>query len=257
MAKGTTEILDTRPCPVCAEPIKGQARKCIHCGSALDWTRYLGISNVTLALLTALVAVIAQAAPVVRSALEPRDSRLHPTFMGTGSRRAVLDGTIMNGDVILLISNDGAEAGGVVTGRLEVFWDHTPSVLSRAKECITASHRPEEAWEEAWKREHNVFLALWTAEDEPEIVAARQAIAARLFVDPKINAGAATQPGDIRALVTPIKKDDPLTAPIENASCFVSLTIVNGSGSTEEQHICARCVAVHPLVLQAVRSTFP
>jgi hypothetical protein len=145
MEKRTTEICDTRPCPVCGETIKQRARKCVHCDSVLDWARYLGISNTTLALLTALVAVIAQAAPVVRSALEPKDSRLHLTFMGAGSRRAVLDGTIMNGDVVLLVSNDGAEAGGVVTGSVDVFW-------------------------EAENREHDLSLALWTPGDEPEIV---------------------------------------------------------------------------------------
>jgi hypothetical protein len=231
MEKRTTEICDTRPCPVCGETIKQRARKCVHCDSVLDWARYLGISNTTLALLTALVAVIAQAAPVVRSALEPKDSRLHLTFMGAGSRRAVLDGTIMNGDVVLLVSNDGAEAGGVVTGSVDIFW-------------------------EAENREHDLSLALWTPGDEPEIVGPGQAIAARLFADPNIRAGATTKPGDLRALVTPIKEGNPLTAPIESASCFVSLTIVNGSGSTEERHVRARCVAVHPLVLQSVRSTF-
>jgi hypothetical protein len=109
---------------------------------------------------------------------------------------------------------------------------------------------------EAENREHDLSLALWTPRDEPEIVGPGQAIAARLFADPNIRPGATTKPGDLRALVTPIKEDNPLTAPIESASCFVSLTIFNGSGSTEERHVRARCVAVHPLVLQSVRSTF-
>jgi hypothetical protein len=51
------------PCPVCREPIRKGAKKCIHCTSTIDWHRWLGISQTTLALLVALVSVVGATAP--------------------------------------------------------------------------------------------------------------------------------------------------------------------------------------------------
>jgi hypothetical protein len=53
------------PCPVCREPIRKGARKCIHCTSMLDWRGWLGISETALALLVALVSVLGASAPRV------------------------------------------------------------------------------------------------------------------------------------------------------------------------------------------------
>jgi hypothetical protein len=46
------------PCPVCREPIRKGAKKCIHCTPTIDWHRWLAISQTTLALLVALVSVV-------------------------------------------------------------------------------------------------------------------------------------------------------------------------------------------------------
>ena len=54
----TPEELDSRTaCPVCKESIVKGAKICINCKSDLSWKRYLAVSNTTLALLTALLAV--------------------------------------------------------------------------------------------------------------------------------------------------------------------------------------------------------
>jgi hypothetical protein len=64
------------PCPVCREPIKAGARKCVHCNSALDWRRFLGVSETTLALLVALVTVVAAAGPKLIELFTPNTSDL-------------------------------------------------------------------------------------------------------------------------------------------------------------------------------------
>jgi hypothetical protein len=64
------------PCPICRELIKRGARKCIHCDSALDWRRWLGVSETTLALLVALVTVIGATAPRIAELFTPKSSDL-------------------------------------------------------------------------------------------------------------------------------------------------------------------------------------
>jgi len=51
--------------------MKPRAIKCIECGSFQDWRRYLSGDGTALALLTALVAVLAQSIPVFKEALTP------------------------------------------------------------------------------------------------------------------------------------------------------------------------------------------
>jgi len=64
------------PCLVCREPIRIGAKKCIHCDSFLDWRRWLGISQTTLALLVALVSVVAASGPRVAQLLSRDVSEL-------------------------------------------------------------------------------------------------------------------------------------------------------------------------------------
>ena len=68
------------PCPVCREPIKPGARKCIHCDSVLDWRGWLGVSQTTLALLVALISVVAGTAPQIKDLLTPKTSSLVVSF---------------------------------------------------------------------------------------------------------------------------------------------------------------------------------
>jgi len=64
------------PCPVCRESIKPGAKKCIRCTSALDWRRWLGVSETTLALLVALISVVGSTGPRIVELLTPRYSDL-------------------------------------------------------------------------------------------------------------------------------------------------------------------------------------
>jgi hypothetical protein len=68
------------PCAVCREPVRNGAKKCIHCSSVLDWHRWLGVSETTLALLVALVSVIGATAPRVLELFTPDRSRLTLTY---------------------------------------------------------------------------------------------------------------------------------------------------------------------------------
>ena len=153
------DSVDTKPCPICGELIKSRARKCVHCDSALDWRKFVGLSSTTLAILTALIAVIGQSTPAVRSLWDVKNSRLHFTFISAGGTQAVLQGHIMTGDVVLLATNDGSRAGAIVTGRLIVGWTSE-------------------------KRQHFMSSMLWMPSDEPQIVGPGTAVIARLFIDP-------------------------------------------------------------------------
>lgn len=105
--------------------------------------------------------------------------------------------------------------------------------------------------------QHSLSSALWTLDDEPEIVGPGGAITTRLLFDSQLDMATNTSRAGVQALLTPVEKDDPLTAPIEtNASCSIGVTVVNASGSTEEDQIPARCVSLHPLVLEDVRYLF-
>lgn len=224
----TGAVLATKPCPVCGEPIQASARKCVHCSSDLDWRRFLGLSSTSLAVLTALIAVAGAVAPIIKSALEPKDSRLHFTFMGAGSMRGVTqDGQLTHGDTVLLATNDGTKGGAIVGAELQVMW-------------------------RAGGRTHDLAAALWTAGDEPVIVPPGAAIAARLFNDPHVDLGQGTSAADALALVTPGDPAAPLTAPLETATCRVALTIANASGSTEDVAIPARCATLHPFLKTAI-----
>ena len=137
----------------------------------------------------------------------------------------------MTGDVVLLATNDGSRAGAIVTGRLIVGWTSE-------------------------KRQHFMSSMLWMPSDEPQIVGPGTAVIARLFIDPLLETESDTDASDARALVAPKENDDPLTAPIEKASCVLDLMVVNATGATEDDSVSARCTALHPFVVQAVQSTF-
>ncbi|MBI3677215.1 MAG: hypothetical protein HY243_11445 [Proteobacteria bacterium] len=56
----------TKNCIECASAIPIDARRCVHCSSQQDWTRYLTWSSTTLGLLVALVSVLTFAIPIWR-----------------------------------------------------------------------------------------------------------------------------------------------------------------------------------------------
>jgi hypothetical protein len=93
-------------CPVCCEQIEPGARHCIHCSSDLTWRRHLHFSNTTLALLTALIAVLGTLGPKVAELLDPRGTRIQGVFVGDVKGTAHYS---------FLATNRGAE-GGVIRG---------------------------------------------------------------------------------------------------------------------------------------------
>ena len=65
------------PCPVCKKSIPHGARKCTECSSYLDWRRFLGVSQTTLALLIALISLVSTTAPTFYNWITPDYSKLH------------------------------------------------------------------------------------------------------------------------------------------------------------------------------------
>lgn len=93
---------DTKPCKVCAEPIKRAARVCTHCNNYQDWYANIGMSSTILSLLVALVSVLTTAMPIVYSTLTPKNSDLSFSFQG------------VNEDIIgILVTNRGTRPGSV------------------------------------------------------------------------------------------------------------------------------------------------
>ena len=68
-----------KACRLCGESIKAAARKCIKCDSWQDWRAGLGVGTTALSLLVALVTVITAAAPVLKRAATPENSRMRFT----------------------------------------------------------------------------------------------------------------------------------------------------------------------------------
>jgi len=101
---------DRVACVVCKEEIQRNARKCVKCNCYQGWIRRSAdFSNVTLALLVALVSVLSIAGPVIVSLFRrPSD---HLAF-------AVLDLQPNDSSILLMVSNTGARAGAVRNPRL-------------------------------------------------------------------------------------------------------------------------------------------
>ena len=102
--KTKAAVSDRVQCPVCREPIARGARKCINCGADLDWRRYFGLGNTTLALLTALVAVVSASAPEFVKILTPKVSNLSAHYVGINAAGSALS---------LFVENSGREAGAI------------------------------------------------------------------------------------------------------------------------------------------------
>lgn len=89
-------------CSTCCEPIHPQARKCKTCDSYQDFRRHFQMGSTVLALLVALLSVGALAAPIIKEAFAPRDSRIRLFFQGFNQNRA-----------FLLATNSGDRPGSI------------------------------------------------------------------------------------------------------------------------------------------------
>lgn len=229
-ASSLTPPASTRqPCPVCGEEIALSARKCIHCSSELNWRRHLSFSATTFALITAFLAVLGTVGPSIKSLFEYQDAFLNFTFIGAGSLRTVQDGRPTNGSVILLASNEGHAAGGLVAGRLQI------------------------SWAEGGKR-HFAASMLRTPEDEPIIIGPGAAQSIRLLIDPLVDPAQGTSAADVAALIIPKTTSDVETSLLWNADCSIGLTVADASTQTKDIGIPARCGPMMPALVEAIRS---
>jgi hypothetical protein len=220
---------DRRPCPACAEAISTAANKCVHCGSELSWRRHIAFSTTTLALITAFIAVLGTVGPSIKSLFEYRDAFLNFTFVGAGSMRTIQDGRLTNASVVLLGSNEGNAAGGLVAARLQISWS-------------------------IGGKRHFAAALLRTSLDEPIVVAPRATQSIRLLFDPSIDPLGATSTADLAVLIEPTAVGDIQTMPLWKADCSINLTVADASADTKDIIIPARCGPMMPAIVQAIRS---
>ena len=120
---GNSQKPNLIPCPYCREPVNSLARKCIKCGSDIKgWRSYVSVGTSTLALMTALIAVIGAFTPVILRVFGPHDAVIHTTYVSTVHAD---NGDNNNGfdSVELLVSNDGTKSGAVMDGQIHIAWE--------------------------------------------------------------------------------------------------------------------------------------
>jgi hypothetical protein len=129
----------TKRCVVCGEPIWVHALKCIHCDTDFTWRRYLAVGNTTLALTTALIAVIATSIPAIRIMFTADNSQLSAVFAGISA----------SGETIsMLLSNGGRRAGAINKITVAVTYGPDPgrefSILPHTKDDAAIFVNPGE-----------------------------------------------------------------------------------------------------------------
>lgn len=106
----------TKPCRVCAEPIRTEAKKCTKCQSYQNWLfSTFGLSSTILSLIIALFSVLTVAVPVITEQLTPKNSNL--VFAYQSADRDVLT---------MLVSNQGTRPGSVREGWVSVNFTQRP-----------------------------------------------------------------------------------------------------------------------------------
>ena len=121
-ADGLAESIAFKPCPICAEQIRFAAKKCVHCSSDLSWRGFVGISNSTLALLTALVAVVSTTVPSLKQALYGNRSDLSVFYVGL-SQGAFVHGRPTRRAVNLQVRNNGNLSNSIIRAHIRIAWD--------------------------------------------------------------------------------------------------------------------------------------
>ena len=98
-------------CPMCRLPVQQGAKICINCKSDLTWRRYLQVSQTTLALLTALIAVVAAVGPELKDLFASAEPRLSVIL---------LDATAS--ELSLLVANSGLPPGVLASATVWIEW---------------------------------------------------------------------------------------------------------------------------------------
>ena len=92
----------SQPCPYCCESVNIKARLCKHCSKDISWTRYLGISNTTLALITALIAVTGTVGPTIKGLMTSKEAKISVNLIGSE-----------DGKIVFLIQNWGGKPAAI------------------------------------------------------------------------------------------------------------------------------------------------
>ncbi|MDM0071631.1 hypothetical protein [Variovorax sp. J31P207] len=101
-----------QPCPMCQEPISPAAKLCRHCKSDFTWKRFLPLGSTTMAMATALIAVVAAVGPQIIRMFEVPNSHL--------SGSLIFNGRSGSSKATALITNSGSRLGAVTGGRLSM-----------------------------------------------------------------------------------------------------------------------------------------
>jgi len=120
------EVIDetaSKACPICAEKISALAKRCIKCHSDLTWKRYLPLGSTSLALATALVAVLGQTSASIYKIISPRDAKTSlEVFNAVPYRGLIRSGELSPGYVNVLAANAGQSLGMLNVGRISMSW---------------------------------------------------------------------------------------------------------------------------------------
>jgi hypothetical protein len=210
---------DIIPCPVCLEPVKRGARKCIHCDSYLDWRRHITLGANTIPVLATLITLIAAASTLIAPLFKVYNSKLNTIFGGVGS-------SMLNGEVTITVTNDGTRVGVFDAAMLGVTWKSNTRDLS-------------------------FDIPLGNGSTVPIYPGASTTIQLAIGLSARFNDP--TTPADAQALLTSKIANDYSTAPIAHAVCILRTDSTDGNGKTQIQVQPVTCLPFAPWLIDSVR----
>ena len=247
---GSTSTEIVHSCPVCKEPIRVGARVCVHCKSDLSWRRFLGVGSTTLAMLTALVAVVGTVGPEIKKLTETDDSKISAVVV-TSSRDSIG----------LLVKNDGNRLGLITSAMV-----HLPTVTAYSiseQTGLRQERRPGEKYSVAVTEEwHIVVMGFWAKGSLDHAVKPKQSESVYLYMPehqdiPKES----EEPAGPGSLVYEVKRDPQFLeklygdekALVHRRACSLTLNTVSSSGSTAQDQSFFDCRRIqHLLQYQAL-----
>jgi len=212
---------ETIPCPVCREQIQPGARKCIHCGSYLDWRRHAAVGANTIPVIAALVAVIAAASSWFAPLIRVSNSQLHAAFGGVGS-------SMLNGEVTITFTNDGSRIGVFNAAMLRVGW-------------------------KAGNRDLSFDVPLGNGQSVPVDPDPRHPVTVQLAIRLFARLNDSTTAADALALLTPKIANDYSTAPVADAVCLIRTDSTDAKGKAEIQTLPVACLPFAPWLVDSIR----
>jgi hypothetical protein len=228
---GDTQGGDRLPCPMCREPLRKGAKICIRCKSDLTWRRYLFFGNTSLALLTALVAVVAATGPTIKALFEMMDSDVHGVFVGMVAPNP----RTPNGQVSLLTTNHGSRIGAITGGFLS---------LSEREHSAPAG------------TERRIDIPLTPEGESPRFIAARTTEPLRLSVASKgYWAKNVSSTDAIKSLVAALSLDRSPATRVLPAKCEIQIQVINASGFSTEDVFPAWCQGVAGAIRRAAEAS--